>query len=178
MGLRYKYKQAERMIVGLDPTNLKALEAICRDIRAAEEELQRKAQALMQRCIHHCGGICCRNVEIDAVISHWDFVYILASRPDLGPAIESQLEKQPPLFASDCCFLTEGVGPCLFPPNLRPEVCIATFCVDDRTVKKEVKQLQRQFIRMTRFIRWRKTHAMLKKVWGFRYPSRTDERDK
>jgi hypothetical protein len=38
------------------------------------------------------------------------------------------LEYENRLLASDCIFLSNGKGPCIFPPAVRPEVCITTFC--------------------------------------------------
>ncbi len=92
----------------------------------------------MTRCIQRCGGICRRNLQLDLVIGHWDFVFMLASNPALKEKIEECLEKEAPFFTSDCIFLENGVGPCVFPPDARPEVCLVTFCDDTSPVKREI----------------------------------------
>jgi hypothetical protein len=39
-------------------------------------------------------------------------------------------------FPSDCIFLENGTGPCLFPDSLRPERCIISFCGVEPSVRK------------------------------------------
>jgi hypothetical protein len=51
------------------------------------------------------------------------------------------LKKEPALYISDCIFLKNGTGPCIFPHSVMPEMCITTFCFDETPAKKEIKLL-------------------------------------
>ncbi len=156
MSLRYQFQRAQQIIQQLDEAEKKSLQNICGRIKRAETSLQQKSSSLMTRCIHKCKGICCRNVQSDLIISYLDFVYILALNPVLTESILECLEKEIPFFTSDCIFLKDGAGPCIFPDELRPEVCIVTFCGDTSPVKKEIAEVKRSFFRLTWFILLRK----------------------
>jgi hypothetical protein len=156
MSLNYQFRQALKIIRELNSQDTKSLQKICREIQAAEIKLQEKSKDLMTRCIKRCGGICCKNVQLDLIISHWDFVFILALKPSLVNDMLTCLEKEQPFFSSDCIFLKEGVGPCLFPDNTRPEICIVTFCDDTSPIKKEIVSVKRKFFKLTWFIILRK----------------------
>ena len=81
MSLHYKFQSAVRLLDRLPLEDRPALHQICRRIRDAEAHLQTNAASAMQQCLHNCGGLCCRNTQIDAIISQLDFVYILADDP-------------------------------------------------------------------------------------------------
>ncbi len=152
MSLKYQFTQAQKIISRLNSQDAKSLQKICRDIQAAEIKLQEKSKDLMTRCIKQCGGICCKNVQLDLIISHWDFVFILSLKPSLVNDMLTCLEKEQPFFSSDCIFLKDGAGPCIFPDDTRPEVCIVTFCDDISPVKKEIVSVKRKFFKLTWFI--------------------------
>jgi hypothetical protein len=156
MSLNYQFRQAQKIIRGLSSEDSKSLQKICREIQAAEKKLQEKSKNLMTRCIKKCGGICCKNVQSDLIISHWDFVFILTLKPSLENDLLKYLEKEQPFFTSDCIFLKNGAGPCIFPDDTRPEVCIVTFCDDTSPVKKEIVSVKRKFFKLTWFVLLRK----------------------
>ena len=162
MSLNYQFRQAKKIIDKLDPETTNSLQKICRDIQAAEINLQKKSRDLMTRCIYKCRGICCKNVQSDLIISHWDFVFILTVNPSLENQISTCLEKENPFFSSDCLFLNEGTGPCIFPENARPEVCIVTFCDGTSKIKKEIAQVKREFFKLTWFFILRKFIKIIK----------------
>jgi hypothetical protein len=153
MRLSYQFNKARRILAGMDAGDLKRLRGICADIRTAEEDLLAAAAEKMHRCTSVCQGLCCRNVQLDAVIGLWDFVYILALEGASCQKIASCLEKETPFFSSDCIFLKGGVGPCIFPSNVRPEICVTAFCTDDTVVKKEIGRVKRNYLRLIRFVR-------------------------
>ncbi|MFO8084046.1 MAG: hypothetical protein R6U27_06995 [Desulfobacterales bacterium] len=161
MSLTYQFKQAQKIINELNAEDASSLQKICREIQVAEMDLQEKSKSLMTRCIHKCGGICCKNVQLDLIISHWDFVFILALKPFLKERILKCLEMEKPFFSSDCIFLKDGAGPCIFPDDARPEVCIVTFCDDTSPLKKEIANVKRKFFKLTWFILIRKVRRFL-----------------
>ncbi len=162
MSLRHLFRQAEKIIADSSQEDLERLERICLEIRDAELELQEKAKPIMSRCIHRCGGICCRNVQIDLIIGLWDFLFIMISKPFLKEKIEECLEKEEPFFSADCVFLNDGVGPCIFPSDARPEVCLVTFCGDTSTISKEIARVKKAFFRLTWFVMTRKLKSICK----------------
>jgi hypothetical protein len=162
MSLNYQFKQAKKIIGGLNPEDKKFLYNFCCQIQHAEINLQAKSKDLMTRCITKCGGICCKNVQSDLIISHWDFVFILTLKPFLENAILKCLENEQPLFSSDCIFLKDAAGPCIFPDDVRPEVCIVTFCDNVSTVKKEIVAVKRKFFKLSWFIHLRKIKRFFK----------------
>ena len=161
MYLNSKFKQAQKVIRETSPHDLIPLHIICREIKAAEIALQEKSKDLMTRCIKKCGGICCKNVQSDLIFSHWDFVFILVLNPSLEEDILKCLEKEQPFFSSDCIFLKDGNGPCIFPDDSRPEVCIVTFCDNTSPVKKEITGVKRKFFKLTWFFFLRKIRRLI-----------------
>jgi hypothetical protein len=121
------------------------LERLCREIQAAERRLNAAAAGSLKGCLAECRGLCCRNLHLDAVFGVADFVYILHLAPALAEKTAACLENENPLFSSDCFFLADGVGPCLFPPDLRPELCITSFCRGDDPLGPEIRRVRRGF---------------------------------
>jgi hypothetical protein len=160
MGIRYKFKQAEKIISVMAPHDRTALERICREIEAAEKRLLEAAREMMTRCYTACEGICCRNIHLDEILSLWDAIYLLALAPSVRETIAKCLEADEPLFSADCIFLQHGVGPCIFPFTIRPEVCITSFCTDDAPVKKEILLVKRKFLKLCLFTRLRRPRAL------------------
>ena len=160
MSLKHLFRQAQKIIEESSAEDLKGLERICLEIRDAETELQEKARPIMTRCIHRCGGICCRNIQIDLIIGLWDFLFMLVLKPHLEKQIEECLEKEEPIFSADCIFLKDGVGPCIFPYDARPEVCIVTFCDDTSPIKQEISKVKRKFMKLTWAVKIYKTKAV------------------
>jgi hypothetical protein len=157
MSLTYSYRKASALIAGMRTAERMRLESLCRQIREAEERLNAAAAQLLRTCGDLCRGICCRNLHMDAVIDVCDFVYILAQDATLEDTISRCLKREAAFFTSDCPFLEAGVGPCVFPSHLRPEVCIASFCGGGASVRTEIRQLQKCFRALERSLlikRW------------------------
>jgi hypothetical protein len=49
-------------------------------------------------------------------------------------------------------FLARGRGPCIFADDLRPEVCITTFCADTTNLRCEIRDVKRGFAALGRFL--------------------------
>lgn len=167
MSLRYKYNKASRIIERLSPEDLLSVRKIANDIKIAQDDLLQKADGNFNRCVTVCKGLCCQNIQPDEIISLWDFVYILAADRTAGDKIHSRLDKENRLFTADCIFLKNGKGPCLFPFNVRPEVCITTFCNSVNPVKKEIRMVKIKFIKLYLFILFTRSNAFGKAFYNF-----------
>ena len=166
MNLQYKFKQATRFINDLCPAEHSTLENICKEIQGAENKLRISAEELLQRCYTACEGLCCRNLDLDAVISKEDFVYLLTNAGELRDTIAACLQNEVAFFTFDCIFLENGSGPCLFPPDVRPLTCLVTFCDDETSVKKEIAQVKKKFLKLYWFIFFRRIRAVKKIFFG------------
>jgi len=164
MSLGYKFRKADRFLEKLGPDDQNRLRCICHEIRRAEAALLAASENLMQRCIDRCEGICCRNIEMDPIISHWDLLFILVLAPQIRSEIQNCLLKEDPLYRTDCVFLQDGIGPCIFPQTVRPEVCVTTFCENDRSIRREIRRVKRLFVRLSWFLHWRSTRTRLRTV--------------
>jgi hypothetical protein len=152
MSLNYCFKKATRILQRLSPGSREAQEALCRQIQEAEKKLNAAAALRLKGCLADCRGLCCRNLQLEAVFGVPDFVYLLAMEPALEAKILACLRHEDPLFSSKCIFLQDGVGPCLFPPDVRPEVCITTFCSGDAVLKAEIRQVKMAFWKLGFFL--------------------------
>ncbi len=159
MGLKYKFKKAEEIIQKSDPRELERLRDICGEIQGAQHQLLQRAKDMLKRCEMGCEGLCCRNIEIDAIIGLPDFVYILAMERSLRETMATCLERESLFYSSDCIFLEGGIGPCLFPSGIRPEVCVVTFCSDESPARKEIALVKRKFMKLGGFILLRRPRA-------------------
>jgi len=169
MSLQYKFKQATRLINDLCPEEHSSLKNICGQIQRAENELRVSAGDLLQRCYTVCEGLCCRNLDLDAVISREDFVYLLTAAGELRNIIAACLQNEVPFFTFDCIFLKNGTGPCIFPPDVRPLTCLTTFCDDETSVKKEITQVKKKFLKLHVFIIFRRIRPVKKIFFGSFY---------
>jgi len=167
MGLGYQFKKARKTLSSLAPADRRTLAAICRDIQQAEENLLAAAEEALYRCRTVCRGICCHNVDLDAVLGFPDFVYILTLESSLAGRMAACLKNEPVLYVSDCIFLENGTGPCIFPHSVMPEVCITTFCTDETPAKKEIKLLKWKFFRLGWFLATLKVRIFLRYLAGF-----------
>lgn len=159
MGLKYKFKKAQRIIEGLDHKGLIAVKGICEEIQMAQNKLFEEGKDVLAYCQHRCQGLCCRNIQPDEIITFTDFVYILAMESSVRDEISECLKKES-LFSANCIFLKGGEGPCIFPSDLRPEMCITTFCGGDTTIKKEINRVETKFNKLVRFILLRKPRTI------------------
>jgi hypothetical protein len=152
MGLQYQFKKAQKTLNRLAPADRDRLEKICGDIQKAEKRLRVAAEDALVRCGTACRGICCRNIDLDAVLGCPDFVYILTLENHLADRMAACLQNESPLYIADCIFLENGIGPCIFPGTVMPELCITTFCTTESPAPKEIKQLKWKFFQLGWFL--------------------------
>ncbi len=167
MSLTYCSKKAAGILRRLPAGRRDALALLCRNINGAERKLNAAAALRLKGCLENCRGLCCRNLQLDAVFGVPDFVYLLTAMPSLEAGINECLRLEEPLFTSSCPFLQRGVGPCLFPPDVRPEVCITSFCRGDETLKTEIRRVKIGFWKLGFFLHFKKLpliHALLAKT--------------
>ncbi len=151
MSLEATVARAVRIVDSFGGAQQGRLAVLCDGIQAAQINLVHHARSLFDECLGRCEGMCCRNIQIDDIISLLDIVYILTADPEVrGPVM--MMSRQQNLFSADCVFLRNGHGPCLFKPTIKPEMCIATFCGDVRPVRAQLKQLRAEFGRLHRFV--------------------------
>ena len=159
--MKGEFRRAVKLIDRMDAGDLEQLRGICRAIHRAQDDLLAKAGAIMKRCETGCQGLCCKNIELEDIIEYPDFVYILALRESMRD-IASECLKKETLFRSDCVFLKNGKGPCVFPSGIRPKICVMTFCGDTASVKKEIAHIGSGFNRLYRFILLRKPKILIR----------------
>lgn len=152
MGLNYKLNRAAGILASLTGAESHRLNRICSDIRGAEARLTAHGAPLMKGCLERCQGLCCRNAAFDDIIGLADFVYILHGAPYLEKPMRACLVDEAPFFTTDCPFLWQGRGPCIFADDLRPEVCITTFCADTTGLNDEIRAVRRGFAALNRFL--------------------------
>lgn len=138
------------------------LDGLCDRIQAAEGDLRGSAADALEKCHTACQGICCRNINLNAVLDYPDFVYILNKMPELAERIAACIEDEPALYSADCIFLENGTGPCMFPGTIMPEVCITSFCSYDTPAKKEIRRLKWCFFHLDCFLRTLKLRVFLR----------------
>lgn len=148
--LQYKIQRALRFIDSLSGKERETLQNICFEIQRAQAALNAAAESYLQRCMLECRGICCKNININDVVTQLDLVYILSMKAaSSGQIIE--LAESEKLFSADCLFLKDGQGPCFFPANVKPERCMMTFCENTRPIRRELKAIRSKFNKLSRF---------------------------
>ncbi len=88
MSLRYSYHQSAKIVRQWPSERRPLLAHLCRQIQDAERRLNAAAALRLEGCLKECQGLCCRNLQLDAVFGIPDFVYILAATPALNAKIE------------------------------------------------------------------------------------------
>jgi hypothetical protein len=167
MGLQYQFKKAQKTISRLSPGDRQRLKEICGDIQQAEKRLRAAAADALVRCGTSCRGICCRNIDLDAILGLPDFVYILTLENRLADRMAACLQNENLFHIADCIFLENGTGPCIFPGTVMPEVCITTFCTTETHAKEEIRQLKWKFFQLGWFVSTLPLRAWLRRVSGF-----------
>jgi len=162
MGLFRKYQRALSLLKTLDRNEVAALTHICRTIEHAQRDLLVSAAPLMDDCAQRCRGLCCRNIHTDDVIDLFDLQCLLIRRPALSGEVE-QRSAASSLFSGPCVFLKDGKGPCIFSGNLKPRVCVTTFCQDDHALGAEIHAVEDAFGHLYRFWRYRGLPRWLRK---------------
>ena len=162
MSLSRKYQRALSLLDTLERNEVDALSHICRSIEQAQRELLVSAAPFMVDCAQRCRGLCCRNISPDDVIDLFDLQCLLIRRPGLEGEIERRAAAYS-LFSGPCVFLKGGKGPCIFPGDLKPRVCVTTFCQDDTALKAQIHAVESAFGQLYRFWRYRWMPAWLRK---------------
>jgi hypothetical protein len=152
MSLNYCFKKATRIMYRFPPDRREVLDALCRQIQDAERNLNAVAAFRLQGCLENCQGLCCRNLYLEAVFGIPDFVYILTLEPTMASGMAECLQREESLFTSNCPFLKGSVGPCIFPPDVRPEVCITSFCRGDTALKADIGRVKKSFWKLGFFL--------------------------
>lgn len=152
MGLSHRYTWARQFLQRMSPSGRDELLTICRKIELAEKQLQLASVKIMQDCLSRCEGICCRNLDVRAIIGRYDFLLLATLHPELDARMTHHLAAEDPIFTQNCIFLTNGEGPCIFPEHARPQVCLTTFCQSERPIKNELQQVHQSFRQLQRFV--------------------------
>lgn len=166
MSLTHHFSKATRILHRFPSDRREVLEAVCRQIQDAERSLNMSAALRLKGCLEECQGRCCRNLDLEAVFGLPDFVYILALEPAMAAGMTECLRHEDPLFTSNCPFLEGGAGPCIFPPDVRPEVCVTSFCRGDAALRAEIGRVKKNFWKLGAFLTFRRVpfiHRMLAK---------------
>jgi len=166
MSLLHSYHQSAKIVQRWPSGRRPLLAHLCLRIQDAERRLNAAAALRLEGCLKDCRGLCCRNLQLDAVFGIPDFVYILALMPEWDATIEECLRHEDPFFTSNCPFLDRSVGPCIFPADLRPEVCITSFCRGDEVVRAEIRRVKIDFWKLGVLLHFRKVplvHRLLVK---------------
>jgi hypothetical protein len=151
MGIRYKIRRAHTIIEQFDQDEADGMRKRCLEIQNAQNELVSAAKPFFKRCMTSCEGMCCRNICPDDIITLLDFIFILTI-DSANKATLLEYAKEESMFTASCIFLKKGIGPCIFPFNLKPERCIITFCSDTHAINKEIHLVRKKFSRLYRFL--------------------------
>jgi len=162
MALGSLFKRARETLRHLAPGDKAVLDDLCDLIQAAEADLNVSAADAFAFCHTNCQGICCRNIDLNAVLDYPDFVYILNRMPEIAERTVACLENESAFYAANCIFLENGTGPCIFPGTVMPEVCITTFCSFKTPGKEEIRRLKWCFFRLDCFLRTLKLRVFLR----------------
>ena len=150
MELQKKIEKAQVIIDSFLGEERTWLIDICHEIKSAQDDLNREAKDYFKNCMQRCQGICCRNICINDVVTLLDLIYILALDREISSRVHECAQSET-LFSADCLFLQNGVGPCIFTANMKPERCIITFCGETRPIKTEIKAVRSKFSRLSRY---------------------------
>jgi hypothetical protein len=145
MGITHPFNRARAFVHAQSGPDRQHLRTLCQGIQHAQSALQVRAQPYLRQC-RHCSGLCCRRIHVESIVYRPDIIYILTMAPQMEAVIQSCLQHPHGLYAADCIFLENGVGPCLFPPTVRPLICIASFCFDTPKLGKSIQRLKRKFL--------------------------------
>jgi hypothetical protein len=165
MSLSYKFLKAEQLVAGLTGGEAPAFRRLCHDIRQAQADLVRRGQGLMAYCREGCGGLCCRNVIPDDLITQLDVVFAVGAEAVAAGPLADCLRRET-IFTADCIFLTDGVGPCLFPGDARPERCLITFCGRVWPIRNEIRRVRSGFNALSRFLMFRAPKSFFRILKG------------
>ena len=164
MGTRYLFKKAIKISRNFSPQDQILVRNRCKAIRDSQKELVAAAETAMLNCIERCKGICCRSLDIDSVFSLWDFIFILTQAPHLKDEIQERLDAFSTLYLSPCPFLKDAIGPCIFPNGIKAQICVITFCSNDKKIKKPIQVVNFNFYKLCWLIQYLRTKRMAQKM--------------
>ena len=104
MALGPLFKRARKTLRHLSPEDKCALDGLCDRIQEAEANFHTSAADAFEKCRTTCEGICCRNVELNAVLDSYNTVFVdfwaKWCRPCLGflPILEKAADRHPDIF--------------------------------------------------------------------------------
>ncbi len=150
-----KIRRAQEIVKSFKGEEREKLRSISLEIQSAQDNLNSVAGHYFDVCMRSCKGKCCKNILTRDIITLLDYIFILS----LDNSVFAQIlecAKKESLFTADCFFLAEGIGPCFFGSNLKPERCIITFCYDEHEIRKEIKAVRSKFSKLSRFILFRR----------------------
>jgi len=91
---------------------------------------------------------------VDEIVSFYDFILVLLLAPSLADLLARRVEAVQGLHNADCVFLKDGRGPCIFPEDLKPERCVASFCFGTSRIRRDLSRLRRSFTRLVLWVWW------------------------
>jgi hypothetical protein len=156
MSLGYLYSCSAEAVRQWPSDSRPLLDRLCRQIQEGERTLNEAAAGRLHGCLKECRGLCCRNLDLEAVFGVPDFVYMRIAGPTLDAAVAECLRREIPIFTSNCPFLENGLGPCIFPPDVRPEVCITSFCGGDDGLGAAIRTVKTGFWKLGVALRTRR----------------------
>ncbi|NOX33941.1 MAG: hypothetical protein GXP56_09425 [Deltaproteobacteria bacterium] len=166
MTTRYIFKKAKKISHQFSRDDRAVVKALCCKIKTAQGELLQAAEKNMLKCIQICKGMCCKNLDIDSIFSQWDFIFILSLLPHLQDDMEKRLESHLFLFYADCPFLKDKDGPCMFPSGVKAQICIITFCGDDKFLKKSIKKVNYLFFKLSLLVFFLRMKSILDNLFS------------
>lgn len=166
MGPEYLFHKALNVLSAVSCERKTELEEIGRRIAASQKSLIRKAENEMVYCTQTCRGLCCKNLDPDTIFTLWDFICILVVHPEMETVIDGQLEEMPLQSPAPCPFLRNRKGPCMFPPFVKPELCVVTFCYGEERIKEEIRRVNRDFFRLCFAVQKARAANLLRRARG------------
>ena len=161
MELHNKIIKAQRIIESLKGDDEEKLKRICHDIQCAQDDLNSGARSFFNACIQTCQGICCRNINVNDVVTQLDLIYVLSMKRKMVDRVIGCAGSET-LYTADCPFLEKGIGPCIFPANVKPERCIITFCGETRPIRREIKAVRSGFSKLSRYTKIKRPFLWLR----------------
>jgi len=155
MHVDYLFKKALKVLASLNEEEKSELETACLGIKSSQNDLLAAADGAMAICTETCRGLCCKNLDLDTVFTLWDFIYILSIVPEVKTSVAEHLAPwSTPSGPAPCPFLKNGDGPCLFPGDVKPELCAVTFCSTQDNFKKEIRRVSLGFFLLACRVQW------------------------
>ncbi|MBU0973341.1 MAG: hypothetical protein KKC20_22040 [Proteobacteria bacterium] len=154
MGTRYLFEKAIQISQRLTPPEKQRVKNLCNKIQHSQQALLDTADNAMCYCIETCRGLCCKSLDMDSIFSLWDFIFILTLDPGRKEDIRNRLEAYSSLYPSPCPFLEDNVGPCIFRDTIKAQICVITFCANDKKTQKCIHRVNTNFYKLCWLIQY------------------------